>query len=119
MPRRRNNPYPSALNHPKNRKIIYRAAMLFPFLEKLSPIPILISSVYSNIRVEEVGPLRYVKYAVFSREPEEDAIRHMQEWAVSSGISKPQIIGWDFPYLSQEQVNVFHAYINILFILNI
>ena len=65
---------------------------------------------YTNIRVEEVGLLRYVKYAVFSREPEEDAIRHMQEWAASSGIKEPQIIGWDFPYLSQEQVNVFHMH---------
>lgn len=65
---------------------------------------------YTNIRIEDIGALQYVKYAVFSREPEEDAIRHLQEWAVSAGIKKPEIIGWNFPYLSQEQVNVFHMH---------
>ncbi|MDE5777941.1 MAG: helix-turn-helix domain-containing protein [Lachnospiraceae bacterium] len=65
---------------------------------------------YINIRVEEVCPFQYVKYAVISREPEEDAIRHIEEWAESFGIKKPEIIGWDFPCLSQEQINVFHMH---------
>ncbi|WP_157453661.1 hypothetical protein [Clostridium sartagoforme] len=28
----------------------------------------------------------------------------MQDWANSNGINRPQIIGWDFPYVSQEQI---------------
>ena len=65
---------------------------------------------YMDIRVEEVPPMRYVKYAVISEEPEGDAIRHIQDWAMSSGIREPEIIGWDFPCLSQEQINVFHMH---------
>jgi len=65
---------------------------------------------YINIRIEKVQPFRYVKYAVISGAPEDDAIAHISNWAVSSGIEKPQIIGWDFPNVSQEQVNVYHMH---------
>lgn len=65
---------------------------------------------YSDIRVEEVPEFRYVKYAVFSVEPEEDAIDHVRKWAVHYGTACPDIIGWDFPFLSQEQINVFHMH---------
>lgn len=65
---------------------------------------------YSNMRVEEVEGFRYVSYAVLSVEPEEDAIRHMTEYAQRLGVKEPRIIGWDFPFLSQEQINVFHMH---------
>ncbi len=65
---------------------------------------------YSNIRVEEVLQFRYVKYAVLSTDPEEDAIGHVQKWAAKYGVEQPDIIGWDFPFLSQEQINVFHMH---------
>ena len=52
----------------------------------------------------------YVKYAVISQKPEEDAIHHMKEWADAFGIENPEIIGWDFSCLSQEQVNVYHMH---------
>lgn len=65
---------------------------------------------YSNIRVEEIEEFRYVRYAVISIEPEEDAITHMREWAARSNINEPQIIGWDFPFVTQEQINVFHMH---------
>ncbi|MBQ8515942.1 MAG: helix-turn-helix transcriptional regulator [Ruminococcus sp.] len=65
---------------------------------------------YSDIRIEEVDAFRYVRYAVVSREPEEDAICHMQRMAERIGITQPQIIGWDFPFLSQEQINVFNMH---------
>lgn len=65
---------------------------------------------YIDIRVEEVPALKYVKYAVISSEPEDDAIKHIRGLAESLGIEKPEIIGWDFPYLSQEQINVFHMH---------
>jgi virulence-associated protein VagC len=65
---------------------------------------------YSDIRVEEIASFRYVRYAVISGEPEDDAIRHIKDWAVSCGIGQPEIIGWDFPYVSQEQINVYHMH---------
>ena len=34
----------------------------------------------------------------------------MKEWADAFGIENPEIIGWDFPCLSQEQVNVYHMH---------
>ena len=71
---------------------------------------------YSDIRIEEVEAFRYIRYAVISMEPEEDAIHHMERWAEALKISNPQIIGWDFPILSQEQINVFnmHGYATAL-----
>lgn len=65
---------------------------------------------YSDIRFEEVPAFRYVRYAVISMEPEEDAINHVKGWADDLGISEPQIIGWDFPVLSQEQINVYNMH---------
>lgn len=67
---------------------------------------------YSNIRTEEVGAFWYAKYAVISVEPEEDAIRHVNEWAKKLGMKMPKVIGWDFPVVSQEQANGFgmHGY---------
>ncbi len=65
---------------------------------------------YSDIRIEEVEAFQYVQYAVISKEPEHDAIKHIKEWAVSHNIAKPEIIGWDFPHVSQEQINVFHMH---------
>ncbi|MGN0145496.1 MAG: helix-turn-helix transcriptional regulator [Clostridium sp.] len=65
---------------------------------------------YVNIRVEIVPSFQYVKYEVISAEPEDDAIRHINDWAVSNGIENPEIIGWDFPFVSQEQINVYHMH---------
>lgn len=65
---------------------------------------------YSDIRIEEIELFRYVRYAVISEEPEDDAMRHIKDWAISRGIVQPEIIGWDFPYLSQEQINVYHMH---------
>lgn len=65
---------------------------------------------YSDIRVEWVEPFSYIRYAVISMEPEEDAIDHVNKWAKALHIENPQIIGWDFPVLSQEQINVFNMH---------
>ena len=69
-----------------------------------------IDEAYSDIREEWVEPFRYLRYAVISREPEEDAKAHVRLWANNLCIRDPQIIGWDFPMLSQEQINVFHMH---------
>lgn len=67
---------------------------------------------YSNIRFEDIEAFCYSSYAVVSKEPEEDAIRHVEQWAEKLGIKEPEIIGWDFPVVSQEQINVhnMHGY---------
>lgn len=65
---------------------------------------------YSNLRTEWVEPLRYIRYAVISTEPEEDAIAHVKGWAKQLGLPEASVIGWDFPVLSQEQINVFNMH---------
>lgn len=68
------------------------------------------SEAYSDIRIEDLGEFQYIRYAVISIEPESDAINHVKNWATHLGIEQPEIIGWDFPFVSQEQVNVFHMH---------
>lgn len=63
---------------------------------------------YSDIRFVTVESFRYIRYAVISPEPEDDAIAHTESWARQLNIEKPHIIGWDFPHVSQAQQNVFH-----------
>lgn len=64
---------------------------------------------YQNIRIEEVKAFKYVRYTVISFDPETDSISHITNWAKTNKIN-PNIIGWDFPFLSQEQINVFHMH---------
>jgi len=67
---------------------------------------------YSDIRTEYVDAFRYIKYAVVSPESEADAINHAAKWAADLNIDAPQIIGWDFPAVSQEQITLhnMHGY---------
>ena len=65
---------------------------------------------YSNLRVEELAGFRYIEHTVISTEPESDAISRMIRTAKENGIDNPKVIGWDFPYLSQEQVNVYNMH---------
>ena len=68
------------------------------------------SDAYSDLRVEEVDAFRYIEHTVISTEPENDAISYMYKIAEENGIDNPRVIGWDFPNLSQEQVNVFNMH---------
>lgn len=65
---------------------------------------------YSDLRVETVPAFRYVRYTVISCDPESDAIGKMYKIAKDNGDNAPKIIGWDFPFLSQEQTNVYHMH---------
>lgn len=70
---------------------------------------------YSPIRIEKVPAFDYARYAVVSPDPEGDSINHMEGWAQSSGLLKVpgyslNMIGWDFPVVSQRQINVFHMH---------
>ncbi len=70
------------------------------------------SSAYSDLRVEEVPGFRYVEHTVISTAPESDALDRVYKYAKDRGIDRPKVIGWDFPRLSLEQINVFrmHGY---------
>lgn len=70
------------------------------------------SSAYSNLRVEKVPGFRYVEHTVISTEPEADALDRVFKYAKAHGDEHPKVIGWDFPRLSVEQINVFrmHGY---------
>ena len=65
---------------------------------------------YTNLRVETVPAFRYVKYAVVSPDPESDAIGKLCSLARSLGVENPRMIGWDFPNVSQEQINCFNMH---------
>ena len=67
---------------------------------------------YTDLRVETIPGFRYVTHAVISRAPEEDAIGRVIGIARENGVESPRIIGWDFPYVSLEQINVYrmHGY---------
>ena len=69
-----------------------------------------LSDAYSNLRVEMVPGFRYVEYTVISTDPETDALGRIARYAKENGITDPKLIGWDFPNLSNEQVNVFHMH---------
>lgn len=68
------------------------------------------SDSYSNLRVEEVAGFQYIEHTVISTDPESDAISRMYKIAEENGIANPKVIGWDFPNLSQEQINVFNMH---------
>ena len=68
------------------------------------------SDAYSDLRVEEVAGFCYIEHTVISTDPESDAIGRMSKIAEATGIENPRVIGWDFPNLSQEQVNVFNMH---------
>lgn len=74
---------------------------------------------YSEVRIESLDRFRMARHAVISATPEDDSILVMKQWAEKSGLlSLPnknlELIGWDFPVLSQEQINVYnmHGYVS-------
>ena len=56
-------------------------------------------------------------YVMISPNPENDVNSYMERWAINSGLkaaySDAKRIGWDFPFVSQEQQNRFgmHGYV--------
>ena len=65
---------------------------------------------YSDLRVEEVGGFRYAVYTVISTDPETDAIGRLRRIAKENGVEQARVIGWDFPNLSGEQINVYNMH---------
>ena len=64
-------------------------------------------SVYSAIEIRTVPSFRMARYVIISPCPEQDVQHHMQAWGTSSGLlaadPAAKLIGWDFPFVSQEQ----------------
>lgn len=74
---------------------------------------------HSEVRIESLDRFRMARHAVISVTPEDDSILVMKDWARKSGLltlpnQKLELIGWDFPFLSQEQINVYnmHGYVS-------
>ena len=69
-----------------------------------------IADAYSDLRTEEVEGFRYAEYTVISAEPESDACGRVRKLAAQFGVKDPKVIGWDFPCVSAEQINVCHMH---------
>ena len=65
---------------------------------------------YTNLRIEMVPGFRYVEHTVVSTDPEGDAIDRVYKYAKENGDENPKVIGWDFPKLSIEQINVYNMH---------
>ena len=65
------------------------------------------SGIYLPVRIERIAPFRYAALTIISKEPEEHAFRCLQNWTEQNALSEPIRIGWDFPYVSQEQKHRF------------
>lgn len=65
-------------------------------------------SIYSEISIKTVPRMKVARYVVISPDPEEIVIGYMNSWAEKSGVLEfpgyvKKMIGWDFPYLTDEQ----------------
>lgn len=97
--------------YPEMDKVVGLSKFFSCSIDKLVKEDIaMINDAYSNLRVEEVDSFSYIKYTIISSEPEDDALNHINAWASNNGINNPQVIGWDFPNVSQEQINVYHIH---------
>lgn len=73
--------------------------------------------VYSKVQIKRVAPFRMARYVIISPNPESDVNEYMEKWAINSGLKalnpNARMIGWDFPFVSQEQQNRFgmHGYV--------
>lgn len=73
--------------------------------------------IYSDISVRRVAPFKYASFVIISPNPESDSQKLLHQWieqtALSSTTNEVKVIGWDFPFVSQEQQNRFgmHGYV--------
>lgn len=69
-------------------------------------------NVYSEIKIVKLPKMRIARYVIISPNPEHDVSSYMDNWAKNSGLLnlqdyKPRKIGWDFPFISKEQKEMF------------
>ncbi|MGN1342948.1 MAG: helix-turn-helix domain-containing protein [Traorella sp.] len=75
------------------------------------------NDIYSKIQIKRVASFKMASYVMISPNPESDVINYMDQWVIKSGLKnsypKSIRIGWDFPFVSQQQQNRFglHGYV--------
>ena len=73
--------------------------------------------IYSKVELRKVPAFKIARYVMISPNPEDDVQAYMKNWGKNSGLlaSHPdaKMIGWDFPFVSQEQQTRFglHGYV--------
>ena len=70
------------------------------------------TNIYSEIKTVKLDKFKVARYVIISPAPENDVISYMDNWAEKSGLLningyKKKRIGWDFPFVSQEQQEKF------------
>lgn len=63
--------------------------------------------IYSEVAIKRVPAFRMAKYVMISPNPEADVQEYLRNWGKRSGLlaahPEAKLIGWDFPFVSQEQ----------------
>jgi transcriptional regulator with XRE-family HTH domain len=73
--------------------------------------------IYSAVKIKRVAAFKMASYVIISPDSESDVIGYMERWAANSGLMtvypEAKLIGWDFPFVTQEQQNRFgmHGYV--------
>ena len=73
--------------------------------------------VYSPVEIRRLPSFRMARYVIISACPEQDALNYMMNWGKTSGLlaaaPDAKLLGWDFPFVSQEQQMRFglHGYV--------
>ncbi len=73
--------------------------------------------VYSPVEIRKLPAFRMARYVMISPSPEQDVINYMMAWGKTSGLlaacPDAKLLGWDFPFVSQEQQMRFglHGYV--------
>ena len=75
------------------------------------------ASIYSGVKIRKVPAFPMARYVMISPNPENDVQAYMKNWGHKSGLlaayPDAKLIGWDFPFISQEQQTRFglHGYV--------
>ena len=73
--------------------------------------------VYSPVEIKKLPAFRMARYVMISPSPEQDVLNYMISWGKTSGLlaacPDAKLLGWDFPFVSQEQQMRFglHGYV--------
>lgn len=73
--------------------------------------------IYSKVEIRKVPAFKMARYVMISPDPEADVQNYMKKWGKESGLlaahPDAKLIGWDFPFVSQEQQMRFgmHGYV--------
>lgn len=73
--------------------------------------------IYSEVEIRKVPAFKMARYVMISSNPESDVQNYMKKWGRTSGLTvedpNVRLIGWDFPYVSQELQTRFglHGYV--------